>query len=576
MSDLPAFAKPQWKLVNAPFPQPGPVRASERIAIKRARRPSLFGGQTRKGLRRALLKKYGRDHWRAQLKKIECRKSLKAFVIELWDVIEPGTPLVWNWHLDVICEVLERITARDPDYRRVVINVPPGHMKSLLVSVCWPAWQWLENPGYRALFITYVQKLSNDHSRKCRDLIRSKKYQDLIPRVYGEKWDQPWEMKRDFDGVEGYGTTLSGTRVATSFDGAATGLRGDDIIIDDPMNADEFPTAELLDGINSTFDKRLSSRFNDMTSGAIVIIMQRLHENDLSGHVLAKDAIHAKTPGWVKFKHVCLRSEYDPDAPNEFDKRTERGQLLFPARFPRPVIENAKIDLGAQFFAQHDQRPVSAAGGIFPMAKICFWYPEKNADGTPFPAPVPHREKDATGNEVQCKQGVLPRAFDTQIQSWDLAFKDLKTSDFVAGQVQARRGPNCYLIDQMYGHFGFSASCDAIRTMSTNYPFATAKYVEDKANGPAVIEVMKRELFGIEEVDPDGGKQARAWAIEPLIAAGNMWLPHPACYPWVHKLLAEMRAFPKAKNDDQVDALTQGMRKLMMHAIAFLKAMTRM
>lgn len=522
-----------------------------------------------KRVRKELLNKYGAEYWRKQLRKSEVRRSLKEFIKEFWEVIEPGTPLVWNWHIDVLCEVLERVTARDPEYRRVLINIPPGHMKSVIVSIMWPAWQWLENPGYRGLFVTYVQTLTNDHARKCRDLVQSKKYKEFIPRLYGEKWDEAWTLRRDYNGIEGFGTTLGGDRKATSVDGAGTGLRGDDIVIDDPMNADEFPTPESLDDINNWYDKRMSSRFNDMTTGAIVIIMQRLHENDLSGHVLAQDEANKNKPGWIKFRHVCLPSEFDPDNASEFDRRTFKGELLFAARFTRIVIENAKIQLGAQFSAQHDQRPVAASGGIFPMWKICFWYPAG------VEVPMPHREKDESNNYVPCKQGVLPGKFDTQIQSWDMAFKDLKTSDYVCGGLLARKGSSCYLIDITHGHLSFSASCDAVRVMSANYPLAIAKYVEDKANGPAVIDALKEEIMGLEEVNPDGGKVARAWAVEPMIKAGNVWLPHPALYPETHKILGEMRPFPKVKHDDRVDMLTQGLRKLATSIVSLLKAMTK-
>lgn len=567
---LPDWARPSWKLADAPYPSPGPARASARAEIRRQRRPSLLtDNPSHKVARQQLLTKYGRDYWQQQLRKVEVRRSLKEFVKEFWEVIEPGTPLVWNWHIEVICDVLEKITARDPDYRRVIFNIPPGHMKSALVSIMWPAWQWLENPAYRSMCVTYVQRLTNDHARKCRDLVKSTKYQSYIPRVYGDKWNDSWQIRRDQDGIQEFGNTVKGVRQATSLKGAGTGLRGDDVIIDDPMNADEFPTLESLDHVNSWFDKRMSSRLNNPKSGALVIIMQRLHENDLCGHLLALDETLRGTPGWTPFKHVCLPTEFDPDSASEFDKRTVRGELLFPQRFDAATIMEAKHRLGSQFHAQHNQKPVASSGGIFPMVKIRFWYPAG------IQAPAPWREKDEKGNATACVQGELPRYMDQEIQSWDLAFKDLETSDFVAGLMLSSRGPHIYAIDYAHGHMGATASCDAIRVMSLNWPNATSKYIEDAANGPAVIETLKKELMGIEPVKPDGGKVARAWAIEPVIHAGNLWLPHPRLYPWVHKLLDEMRGFPKGNHDDFVDALTQGVRKLMHSMMHVLKAMVR-
>lgn len=566
---IPDWARADFDLKAQPLPLPGPVRASERIALKGSRRPSLKAASINaRTVRKELLRKYGEDYWKSKRFAIEARRSLKVFVAHMWEVLEPGTKLVWGKHIDVICEVLERVTRREPGYSRVLINVPPGHMKSLLVSVFWPAWQLLENPGHRALFVTYVQKLSNRDSMRARALIESPRYQALIPAVYGPKYDQKWELTSS--NIEIWRTSLHGERTSTSVDGAGTGLRGDDIVIDDPMNADEYPTPEALEKITSWYDTRIANRLNDMGSGAIVIICQRLHENDLPGHVLAMDEAQRNNPQWPKFKHVCLASEYDPDHPNEFDWRTAKGELLFSGKFPAHVIANEKYRLGAQYSAQHDQRPVSAAGGIFPMSRLCFWYPLGHT-----PVPLPHREKDRDGNEIMCKQGPLPTKFEAQVQSWDLAFKDLKTSDYVAGQIWARALAHLYLIDETHGHLGFTASLDAIRTMSANYPHATTKYVEDKANGPAVIEVLDREIFGLDPVEPDGGKIARAWAVEPVIAAGDVWLPHPDLYPWVRELLKELRNFPKGKNDDRVDALTQAIRKLALHAAAYLRAMTR-
>lgn len=511
---------------------------------------------------------YPRAYWQAQAKKIEARRSLAAFVRYMWPVIEPGQVLVWSWHIDVICDALEKVTRGE--ITRLLINIPPGHMKSLLVAVFWPAWTWLENPGFRALFATYVQKLSNRDSLRCRDLVRSTEYRELIPRLYGDTWREPWDLKADANNVESYSTTLSGFRLATSVTGAGTGFRGDAIVIDDPLNVEEFPTAEALEAVTSWYDKRMSSRFNDQDKGAIVIIMQRLHENDLAGHVLAQDKTNASNPSWRPFRHICLRSEYDPAHPNEFDRRKEHGELLFPGKFSRDVIEVAKIQLGAQYPAQHDQRPVSAAGGIFPMCKLRFWYPKGIET-----IPLPWREKDEKGNEVACVQGELPRRFDFMCQSWDLAFKDTKTSDFVAGQVWGRWFAACHLVHQEHGHFGITKSIERIRFTSSTFPQATAKYIEDKANGPAVIEMLQHELFGIEPVEPDGGKVARAWAVEPLISAGNVWLPHPALYPWVVPLLNELRAFPRGRHDDMVDAFTQALRKLALSGASLLQAMTR-
>lgn len=560
-----------WKLAKQPLPKPGPVRADQRMAILKERRPKLTNDDPK--MRRVVThlgKKYGAEYWRKKLHAQRCRASLEYFVKAFWDVIDPGQPLVWNWHLSVICEVLEKVTRGDPEYRRVLINIPPGHTKSRLVSVMWPAWNWLNNPAWRALFVTYVQQLSNRDSTACRDVIESDEYQACIPRVYGDEWREPWTMKDDVNNVQTYSTTLHGFRLATSVSGAGTGFRGDAIVIDDPMNVDEHPTIEALDAITSWYDKRMSSRFNDQEMGAMVVIMQRLHDNDLAGHILAMDKAQANNPDWRPFKHVCLPSEFEPDNASEFDRRTTQGELLFPAKFSKQVIAQAKIVLGNQYDAQHQQRPVSAAGGIFPMRFLRFWIPP----GLDY-VPAPWFEKDEKGNDVPCVQGELPRTYDLQLQSWDLAFKDLKTSDFVCGQLWARRLTAMYLITQSYGHFGVTRTIEEIKNMSLSYPLATSKIIEDKANGPAVIELLQDQLFGVTAETPFGSKVARAWAVEPYVRAGNVWLPHPRVYPWVQALLKEMRSFPLIKHDDQVDALTQALRNLAMSGLNLIEAMIK-
>ncbi len=565
--------RPPGRMLAAPDPWPtGVVDARQREAVKRARRslPSLVGDDvTRKSARRAIGKRAGGPQGiRAELLRRRVRKDLATFVREAWHVLEPGTPLIWNWHIDVICDVLMRVTAGD--LQRVLITVPPGHMKSWLVSVAWPAWEWLTDPTNRSQFFTYVQSLSNEHSGKCLTLVTSEWYADQIPKHYGPRWDRRWDLAKA--GVEEFKTELGGVRRAMSFAGSATGFRGRKLIIDDPLNVKEHPTDDALDDVISTYDKSLSSRFDDVDTGAIVIIMQRIHENDLAGHVIEQDRKYGKVPGWKPFTHVCLRSEYDPDHPNEFDPRTERGELLFEAKFPRHVIEAAKIQLGiAQYAAQHSQDPIPAGGGIFNTWKLAFWLPP----GVALPA---HHEKDAAGNTVPCLSITLPLDFDVEALSWDMSFKDLKSSDFVCGQAWGRKRAKLFLLEQVHGRLSFTRTVEEVRAMAFRRRRAVAKYVEDAANGPAVVNHLKEEIFGLIPVPTGGGKVPRFHAISPFIDAGNVVLPHPmlpGC-EWVGSLLAELRAAPRGKHDDQADALAHAVQQLSTNDANFIAAMVTM
>ncbi len=486
------------------------------------------------------------------------KRSLAAFVRQAWPELEPGTRLAWGWHIDAICEHLEAVSRGE--ITRLLINIPPGHMKSLLVTVFWPAWIWTNNPQYRSLFTTYAKELSLRDSVRCRDVIQSDWYQ----RTFRPEW----EMASD-QNVKGYfANTARGFRLALAVGGQGTGYRGDCVVFDDPMNVEEFPTTEKLEKISSWWDKRMTSRLNDMATGAFVGIMQRIHEGDLAGHLLDK--------GGEKWEHLCLPSEFEPENRCKtsifIDPREKRDELLFPDKFPQKVIDQAKVDLGEQYDAQHQQHPVSQGGGIFKLPWWRFWYPEEMADNPP----KPHVSK-LDGEEIEHAQIPLPKIF-MQGQSWDLAFKGNESSDYVAGQVwgigRAYRQPAYCLLDMVHNRMTFTETLEEFEGLCEKWPRCTEKYVEDKANGPALIDSLKDKIHGIEPVNPEGGKEARAHAIAPMVKAGQVYLPHPAIYPWVKPFLKELTKFPKSVHDDRTDALTQGLNKMRDNAAATLMALT--
>jgi predicted phage terminase large subunit-like protein len=216
------------------------------------------------------------------------------------------------------------------------------------------------------------------------------------------------------------------------------------------------------------------------------------------------------------------------------------------------VLDQAKKDLGAAGYAgQHQQRPSPAEGGVLPRHRWRFWQPR----GRALP-PVRIRYPDGSEGEIYAID--LPEKFDAVIQSWDCSFKGLPTSDFVVGQVLAKVGADRYLLDQVRSRLDMPGTVQAIRAMSAKYPNSGAKLVEDKANGPAVIQSLKHEISGLIEVNPEGGKMSRAAAGTPEIEAGNWYLPHPGIAPWVPDFIEECASFPHGAHDDQVDAWSQG------------------
>jgi predicted phage terminase large subunit-like protein len=219
------------------------------------------------------------------------------------------------------------------------------------------------------------------------------------------------------------------------------------------------------------------------------------------------------------------------------------GESLWPWRFGNAEeLEPTKISAGSYTWSSlYQQRPAPAGGLIFNRG----WW------GTPND-PVRDQFYKQTPEE-------LGKTMDIVIQSWDATFKDTSGTDFVVGQIWGRKGPNYYLLDQTRARMDIIATMQAIRTLSGKWPKSSAKLIEDKANGPGIITMLKRELPGIIPVEPQGGKVVRAQAIVPYIESGNVWLPLPQNASWLHDFIEELSAFPTGKHDDQVDSATQAL-----------------
>ena len=276
--------------------------------------------------------------------------TLREYQREAWHVVEPKTVHIPNWHVDAITEHLEAVT--NGEIRNLLINIPPRHEKSLNVSVFWPTWVWTQDPHIQWLYSSYAQTLSTRDSLKCRRLLQHPWYQARWGHVFQLTSDQ--NLKTRFDNSE------SGYRLATSVGGAATGEGGDLIVVDDPHNVREGESDAKREGVLIWWDEVMSTRLNNPQTGAKVIVMQRLHERDLSGHVLEQGG----------YEHLCLPTEYEPTtyvtSIGWEDPRTEQDELLWPERFPPDVIEDAKLRLGDYAFAgKHQQIPTARKGGLF-------------------------------------------------------------------------------------------------------------------------------------------------------------------------------------------------------------------
>lgn len=283
---------------------------------------------------------------------------------EAWHVLEPSQKLVWNWHLDALCEHLEAIT--DGRINRLLANVPPGSSKSLIVSVMWQAWEWTQ-PHLRSM--RYLATAFNDgpvkrDTRKCRDLILSDWYRSLWPEVVLTR-----------TGETSFANSRTGTREGVAF-GSLTSQRGDRLIIDDPHSTETAESPAEREATTRKFREGAQNRLNDQERSAIVVVMQRLHEEDVSG------VINKLGMGYV---HLCLPMEFEPERRCSTvigftDPRTYDGELLDPVRFGRETVEKLKRDMGSYAYAgQYQQRPTPREGGMFKRA----WFADKIRQAAP-------------------------------------------------------------------------------------------------------------------------------------------------------------------------------------------------
>lgn len=469
--------------------------------------------------------------------------SLADYIRAAWQVVEPNTAFVPGWHIDAIAEHLEAVSSGQ--IRRLIINVPPGAMKSLSCCVFWPTWEWTKRPSRRFLTASYSSALSIRDALKSRRIIQSAWYQ--------ERWGKVFSLNDDQNQKSRYENSKTGWRVASSIGGVVTGERADIRILDDPHKADEAYSDQIREGDIEWLSTTWSTRASDPQKSAEVLIMQRLHQHDATGYYLEEIGgfVHLMLPMRFESHRRCVTSI------GFSDPRTRDGELLCERRFTEQSVKDLELRLRNHAAGQLQQRPTAAEGEIFKAQEWRFWYAGEE--------PTPWQVRNPDGEFVACKQAQLPESFTRMAQSWDMTYKDTKGTDFVVGQVWGQRGAEVFLLDQVRNHLDFPATCEALKGLCKRWPKTVAKWVEDAANGPAVIQSLRQQIPGLIALSPEGSKEARAHAIAPFQVAGNVYLPHPSQHPWVQLLLAELAEFPQSRYDDQVDALTQAVSQMLLH-----------
>lgn len=444
---------------------------------------------------------------------------------QAWHVVEPGTSFVDGWHLQAICEHLEAVSRGQ--IRNLLINMPPRHMKSLAVAVFWPTWEWLQHPERRWLFASYALSLSVRDSLKCRRLIQSPWYQRNWGHLYRLTDDQNAKLRFEND--------KTGYRLSTSVDSAATGEGGDRIVVDDPHNVREAESEATRQATITWWDEAMSTRLNDQRTGAKVIVMQRVHAGDLSGHVLEQGG----------YEHLCLPAEYEPtnyvSAIGWKDPRTEPDELLWPERVGPAEIASLKVQLGSYGYAgQMQQRPAPRAGGLFKRS----WWGR-------FSLAAFDRN---TASQV--------------IQVWDTAFQEKTSADYSVCSTWAKTPQGAYVLDVFRARLEFPELKRTARDLYARWQ-PSAVLVEDKASGQSLIQELRRPdatdpkrwpALPIIPVATDRDKVSRATAVTPYVEAGRVYLPDDAS--WVAGWVQEHADFPNAAHDDQVDTTSMALARL--------------
>ncbi len=486
----------------------------------------------------------------AELEAAACMRSFAAFVMRAWSEIDPE-PLVWGRHMQAICDHLQAVS--EGLIQNLIINIPPGHAKSMLVSVLWPAWVWIRRPEWKAIFASHGLSLVSRDMVKRRDLMRGEWYTRWFRNPLTSPFDiKGWEFSDDQDTKTYYKNTALGEFTGLSV-GAGTGKRGDCLLLDDPSEAVGILSKTKRDSVITWKTQTMSTRFNDKAKATQVLIMQRLHDDDLTGYLLKNE------PG--KWQHLCLMSEFEParksktrtkDGKKFFeDWRTQPGELLFPAKFPKKILDDLrKHELGSYGYAgQHQQSPAPADGGVLKREFFSHrWY-------LPTQKPI---------EGLDCHP--LPMQFDMYAMFSDLAFKALDHSDLVAIQLWGLKGTKIYLLDMAWERMTFTSTVQALVDMREKWTkpphvIVSGVYIEEAANGSAVMDVLKGRIPGVVPLLPRGSKIARIMASSPSWEAGNVILP--LYHEKMADFVTEAVSFPRAAHDDAVDCSSYAIDKLL-------------
>ncbi len=450
------------------------------------------------------------------------RQDFYSFVQKVFETVSPGDTFCPNWSVEAVCHSLDNVVRGETT--RLIINIPPRHLKSICASVALPAFVLGQDPTKRIICVSYSDDLAKKFSNDCRAVMRSHWYHRIFP---GTAIDKAKATETEVQ------TTKRGYRLATSVGGTLTGRGGDLIIIDDPIKPQDAQSKSVREKTIQWYENTLLSRLDDKQRGGIVLVMQRLHMDDITAHLLTKGG----------FEHLCLpaiaeRKERIPLAPERYHAR-EVDEVLDPVREPREALDQLRTGMTPLVFsAQYQQRPIPLAGNLIKRDWIKF-YEDRS---------VPWQEDEY------------------HVTSWDTAMKSSELSDYSVGTVWTvqERGKKIFLIDLVRDRFEFPHLVAAAVKLHRNWRFHDPRrihhlIIEDKGSGTSLIQALKDErIYNYsDDLEVRGDKIMRLEAQAVLFANGVVHFPAKA--PWLDDLMEELLAFPGVKHDDQVDSISQAL-----------------
>lgn len=442
------------------------------------------------------------------------RSDFYSFMLRCFLELNAGAAFLPNWHIELMAAKLQSV--RDGRVQRLIVNIPPRHLKSLAASVALPAWLLGHDTTLAIINVTYGQELSDKFARDCRAIMMSTWYRGLFATRLSAARVSLQELT----------TTRGGFRMATSVGGVLTGRGADLILIDDPVKPSDAMSESRRSAANEWFDGTLYSRLNDKSKGQIVIVMQRLHEDDLVGHVLKRE-------GWdiLSFPAIAETDEVHvvetPYGSKEFRRRT--GEILHPERESLETLAQIRATIGEYNFAgQYQQTPAPPGGGMIKEA----WF-------------------------RRYRQNERPEKFDRIIQSWDTANKPSELADYSVCTTWGLRGPNFYLLNVLRKKVSYPDLKRAVIEQDRMFR-PEVILIEDKASGTQLIQdLIDAGVSHVARYKPDGDKIMRLHAQTATIENGFVHLPEEA--HWLADYVAELLMFPAGRYDDQVDSTAQAL-----------------